>query len=541
MRKRSRIASALDHAHRHAIVHRDLKPANVVLTECGAKLLDFGLAKFRQPAARGVGEADITRASSRPAPLGSPGSASADDADSNVTRDGAVLGTLRYMAPEQLEGRDVDARSDLFSFGAVLFEMLTGTRAFNGDDAVSVRAAVLAHEPPPVSALQPHVSPAVDGIVRRCLAKNAQERWQDASDVFRELKEVAESMAQARMRPSVGTAWKWVAGVLVAFTGVAVWLASGGFERGGGAPSPGQIRSIVVLPLENLSRDPEQEFFADGMTEQLIADLAKVRGLRVISRTSAMYCRKAPKPASTVARELERRRHHRRIGRARGQNVRITAKLIRGAGGEIIWAQSYERDLRDVLALQDEVARAIASEVDITLSPQEEARIAGARPGRSRGSPAGAPRSSSSARRRKKASGRPSSISTLPSYRDPANALAHAGLAEAYVGLNGFYMDPQEAMPAAKRAAETALRLDDSLAEAHAALGFVHLVYDWHGLSAEKEFRGRSISIPLWRSRGCGTAGYLSSQGAMTRRRWRFGEPSSSIRSRFRPHLRHVY
>jgi serine/threonine protein kinase len=163
--------------------------------------LDFGLAKFRQPAAR-VGEADITRASSRPAPLGSPGSASADDADSNVTRDGAVLGTLRYMAPEQLEGGDVDARSDLFSFGAVLFEMLTGTRAFNGDDAVSVRAAVLANEPPPVSALQPHVSPDVDGIVRRC-SPNAQGAGRTRATSFPPAE--GSRVDGAAARPSVGT------------------------------------------------------------------------------------------------------------------------------------------------------------------------------------------------------------------------------------------------------------------------------------------------------------------------------------------------
>ena len=169
-----------------------------------------------------------------------------------------------------------------------------------------------------------------------------------------------------------------------------------------------------------------------------------------------------------------------------GDKVRITAKLIRGTTGEIIWAQSFERDLRDVLALQSEVARTITSEVDITLTPQEQARLASARPvdpevhrqvllGRHHAAKA------TEEGLRKAVQYFDAAIA-----KDPANALAHAGLAEAYTGLSGFYLDPREAMPKAKRAAETALRLDESLADAHAALGFIHLVYDWDGPAAEK-------------------------------------------------------
>jgi serine/threonine protein kinase/TolB-like protein/Tfp pilus assembly protein PilF len=506
------IAGALDHAHRHGIVHRDLKPANIMLTDRGAKLLDFGLAKFRPSPNVDSNESEVTHALGVPPATGHV-AAARDVTDSHVTRDGAVLGTVRYMAPEQLEGSEVDARSDLFSFGAVLFEMLTGRRAFNGDTAAAVRAAVLEDEPPPVSSLQPRVPHVVDDMVRRCLAKQPQDRWPSAGDVIRELKDIAESLAHARSRAPISAAWIWVAAALVAFTGIAVWFAAGGYEHRRELSPPAQIRSIAVLPLENLSRDPEQEFFADGMTEQLIADLAKVRGLRVISRMSAMYYRNASKPAPAIARELGVDAIIEGSVARAGKRVRITARLTKGAGGEIIWAQSYERDLRDVLALQNEVARAIAREVDITLSPQEQERLASGRPvdpevhlqvllGRHH-----------AARATEEGFRKAIQYFDTAIVRDPTSALAHAGRAEAYVGLNGFYMDPQNAMPAAKRAAETALRLDDSLAEAHAALGFIHLAYDWDGPSADKEFRRALDLNPTLAVARLWYSGYLSTQG----------------------------
>ena len=192
------IASALDHAHRHGIVHRDLKPANIMLTASGAKLLDFGLAKFP------------SRAGRPQAPAINVALEQMDGQDASETQDGAIIGTLRYMAPEQLEGRVVDARSDLFSFGAVLFEMLSGSRAFAGDNPADVRAAILEHEPPAVSSLQPTVPAAMDEIVRRCLAKNPNERWESADAVVRELRQVYASSdtlcRETRSRPHSGGA-----------------------------------------------------------------------------------------------------------------------------------------------------------------------------------------------------------------------------------------------------------------------------------------------------------------------------------------------
>ena len=432
--------------------------------------------------------------------------------DPHVTLDGTILGTVRYMAPEQIEGHEADARSDLFSFGAVVYEMVTGKRAFDGDSVTAIRGAILEREPPPVSSLDPLAPPALDEIVRRCLAKNPDERWQTAGDVIRELKRVAESNSQARRRHDAGRAsWRWAAAILVAaITVAAVWLMAG-FQRGSTAP-PGQIRSVAVLPLENLSGDPEQEYFADGMTEQLIAELAKIGGLRVISRTSVMQYRNARKPVPTIVRELQVDAIIEGSVIRASDTVRITAKLIRGTTGAVIWSKSYERDLRDVLALQSEVARAVTSEVGITLTPQEQTRLASTRTvnpevhlqvllGRYHVAKA-------------TEEGLRKAIEYFDAAvaRDPDNAMAHAGLAEAYAALSGFYVHPREVMPRAKQAAETALRLDESLADAHATLGFIHLTYDWDGPAAEKELLRALDLNPTLASARLAYAAYLASQ-----------------------------
>ena len=251
------IASALDHAHRHGIVHRDLKPANIMLTAGGAKLLDFGVAKFR-PTNVGLQDADVTTDGTTLGAGSYRGSEQLEGDEANVTRTGAILGTVRYMAPEQIDGREVDARSDLFSFGAVLFEMLTAKRAFDGDSATMVRAAILRQEPPPVSSLQPLAPPAIDAVVRRCLAKNPDERWPTAGDLVRELKQVFDGVVETRPQvpptdaiPRARQAWKWVAGILIAaLSGFGAWVTTGGSQRWAMRTPSDQIRSVAVLPLD---------------------------------------------------------------------------------------------------------------------------------------------------------------------------------------------------------------------------------------------------------------------------------------------------
>ena len=511
LRYANEIAGALDHAHRHGVIHRDLKPANIMLTASGAKLLDFGLAKFRPAADVGATEPDDPLAGTAVHMPGTRPFEPGEREDAHLTRGGTVPGTVRYMAPEQICGCEVDARSDLFSFGAVIYEMLTGTRAFDGDNTTTVRLAILEREPPPVSSLQPLVPQAVDEIVRRCLAKDPDERWQTAGDVLAELKRVSES--STLLRPRTGAVSKAVAAILVtAIAGLAAWLLTGAFERRSTPPLAGEIRSIAVLPFEDLSGDPEQEYFADGMTEQLIAELAKISGLRTISRTSVMQHRTARKAVPTIARELGVDAIVEGSVVRAGDTARITVKLIRGASGEIIWAESSERDLRDVMTLQRELARTIISKVGISLTPQDQERLASARPvnpevhlqvllGRYHVAKA----TEDGVRKAIQYFGTAITV-------DPASAMAHAGLAEAYTALSGFYVHPREVMPKAKQAAETALRLDESVADAHAVLGFIHLVYDWNGPAAEKELLRALDLNPTLASARLHYAAYLASQ-----------------------------
>ena len=503
------IASALDHAHRHGIVHRDLKPANIMLTAGGAKLLDFGLAKFRPVTDGDVAQAtDTTHAVATDDPSG-PGVREVGEAgDRTLTRRGAILGTLRYMSPEQLEGRPVDARSDLFSFGALLHEMLTGKRAFDGDSAATLRAAILEREPPPVSLLQPAVPPAVDQILRRCLAKDPAKRWQTAADLLRELKRVSEST-----RRRAWTGWLLPAAILVAaIAGLAVWLSVDTLRPWLAPARTSQVRSLAVLPLEDLSAVRDQEYFVDGITDQLIADLAAIRQLRVISRSSVMHYQGARTPVPIIAHQLNVDAVIAGSVVRAGDRVRITVTLIDGSSGDVRWAQTFERDLRDVLALQREIARTITGKVHITLTPTEQARLANAAPvdpeihrqvllGRHHAA------KSTEEELRKAVQ-----VFEQVTVQDPTNAAAYAGLAEAHMGLSGYYVPPQEAMPNAKRAAEAAIRLGESLADAHAALGFIHLVYDWDGPAAEKSLQRALELNPTLATARLHYAAYLTTQ-----------------------------
>ena len=512
------IASALEHAHGHGIVHRDLKPANIMLTASGAKLLDFGLAKFRL-ATGDVAQTQVTREVSLSGALQPPApDQSASDAG-HVTNRGTIVGTIRYMAPEQIRGGEVDARSDLFSFGAVLFEMLTGRVAFEGTTVTSVRDAVLEGEVPAVSSLQPETPAAVEAVVRRCLVKDPTERFQTAGEVVRELKQASESILYPRAHSTPAgdsqgkgqwSGWKARA-LLLALAGLVAWGIVAGLQRRS-AGSAGQIQSIAVLPLQNLSGDPTQEYFADGMTEQLIADLATIDGLRVTSRTSVMQYKDAPKPVPVIARELQVDAVIEGSISRTGGKIQITTTLIRGVTGAIIWSQRFERDAHDILTLQREVVQTITSKVDITLTPLQQTRMASARPidpdrdfevllGRHHAAKA------TEESLRKAVQYFDAAIA-----KDPANAWAHAGLAEAYTGLAGFYMDPREAMPKAKHAAETALRLDDALADAHAALGYVHLVWDWDGPAAQKALLRALDLNPSLATARLNYAAYLTTQ-----------------------------
>lgn len=295
------IADGLAAAHRRGIVHRDVKPDNVVVTPEGvAKLVDFGVAK-------GTG--------------------------AGLTREGVRLGTVAYMSPEQTRGSAVDHRSDLWSLGVVLYEMLTGMRPFRGDAEEAVVVGIRRDEPPPVEALRPEVPPALARVLGRCLAKDPTRRYASAELLLTDLRSIAE--------------------------------VSGSETRGG------EREGLVVLPFVNLSPDSDNEYFSDGLTEEVTADLAHVRALRVISRTSAMRLKGADKDVRMIARELDVRYVLEGSVRKAGEALRISARLIDAYTDDHLWSRTVAGGVGDVFEIQEQVARAVVEALRIRLSPGE--------------------------------------------------------------------------------------------------------------------------------------------------------------------------
>jgi serine/threonine protein kinase/tetratricopeptide (TPR) repeat protein len=465
----AQIARGLAAAHGRGIVHRDLKPENLFVTPEGrVKILDFGLAKLVQ--------------SLEAIPSGS-GALTL----SQETKPGTILGTIGYMSPEQVRGEPADARSDVFSLGAVLFEMLTGKQAFKGDSHVETMHAILKQDPPDLEGRA--VPPTLALIVRRCLEKDVRERFQSARDIALALE--TSSLAPETVGPPAprtgGRARRLAAGlVLLVAAGAGLGQLRGWLRE----RSTRTIRSIAVLPLQDLSGPSAQDYFADGLTEALITDLAKVRSLKVISRTSVMQYKEVKKTLPEIARELGVEAIIEGSVLRSGDRVRITAQLIDASTDRHLWAEEYERDLRDVLALQRDVARSIARSVHVVLTPEEEARLAVAR--------RVVPESHDAYMKGRFYLSRKSEESiakAIASFEaaiaaDPDSAEAYAGLAAAHQerGIWGK-TSVRETASRARAAATRALELDESLAEAHRVLGTISEIYDWDWAAAEREFK----------------------------------------------------
>jgi eukaryotic-like serine/threonine-protein kinase len=434
------IAEALQVAHELGIVHRDLKPGNVVITPRGrAKVLDFGLAHL-------VG--------------GSGGSIAA----SVGTGGPSLIGTVPYMAPEQVQQRGVDPRTDLYALGLMLFEMVTGRPVFAGDDPVALMYRIV-HEPTPsLRVARPGVSRDLDAIVSRCLDKAPDRRFPDAASLARALRGAPESGARA--------------------------LPPDSSESNEG------YRSLVVLPFENRSGDPAQEFFADGLTETLITELAQIEALRVISRTSAMRYKGGGRALAEIARELGVQAVVEGSAMQVGGRVRITVQLLDALADRTLWARRYERDMTDILVLQSEVATAIAEEIRVKVTPSEQARL----------KPRGAvdPAAHVAYLRGRFLWNRYSADAVRESIAcfeealraDPRYALAYAGLADSYLMLGtSLAMAPTEAYSRAQLAARQGLAIDDLLGELHCSYAHTLRFHDWDWPTAEREFqRGIGLS-----------------------------------------------
>jgi eukaryotic-like serine/threonine-protein kinase len=463
------IADALAHAHEHGIIHRDLKSSNIMITPDGrAKVLDFGLAK------RAPGEKTVDQTT-----------------QSFETDDTPGAGTMHYTAPEILRGGRADARSDIWSLGVVLYEMVSGRRPFAGRTAYELSSDIMYHAPPSISPKNTGLA----SVLERCMEKSPADRYQHAVEVRAALsllrattpypKDSVNPLAGTPLGPRERRRWIVVAGALFV-----ILLAMGGWawvhQRAENVAAGETVHSLAVLPLENMSGDPSEEFFAAGMTEELTTQLAQISALRVISRTSMIQYKDSKKSLPEIAKELRVDAVVEGSVMRSGNRVRITAQLIQAATDRDLWAKSYEGNAQDVLGLQRNVAQEIADEVKARLTPEEQKRLSSAptvNPAAHEAYLKGIYLNKGTAAQKRRAKEYfEQAIRTDPNY------------APAYAGLASFYwtmldLPPREAMPMAKENALKALELDPDLAQAHSELAAIHFYADWDWASAEKEFQ----------------------------------------------------
>jgi serine/threonine-protein kinase len=424
------IAEGLNVAHKKGIVHRDIKSDNIMLTDEGlVKIMDFGLAKLK-----GV---------------------------SKLTKTGTTLGTMQYMSPEQVQGIEVDQRSDIFSFGVVLYEMITGQLPFKDEHEAAIIYSIINETPEPLARYKANVPDGLQRIVDKAMEKNRDLRFQHVDDLRTDLLKIKRELETSSVLPSAKK------------------------------PQP----SIAVLPFTNLSADKEQEYFCDGMAEEIINALSQVEDLRVVARTSAFSFRGKEIDIREIGKKLNVQALLEGSVRKAGNRVRITAQLINVVDGYHLWSERFDRDLADVFAIQDEISLAIVDKLKVKLLGDEKEKMLKRYTQNLEAYDLYLKGRYHWNRRTPEALKKAMAHFEQVIQKDPEYALAYAGLADCYSMLAQVYvLPPKEAFPKAKALASRALEIDETLAEAHTSLAFMLSCFDWDWAGAEREFR-RAIEL----------------------------------------------